>query len=233
MDENLHDICPHLTAHPPVCAKRGKNVRFSVEAINRVLSILIDLPDFVFHFEQDHPVHTNHCRLLVHHLPRMISNRRLHPIHHTQRCSPNHHLHPIRQIRLSLSFLWLPRFGTVMRRTSSPIIPVLVARPLRGHIARLVLRSAYLFDKLHSFPDIRVGVLRNLRCCRFVPRNTLSARLAPRILHDVVFDLLGTYPFVLRDLLYASLGAFVCCGLRPLASTFVLLGLMSPPRPNC
>ena len=29
-----------------------------------------------------------------------------------------------------------------MRRTSSPIIPVLVARPLRGHIARLVLRSA-------------------------------------------------------------------------------------------
>ena len=37
--ENLHDIRPHLTAHPPVCAKEGENVRFSAEAINRVRNI--------------------------------------------------------------------------------------------------------------------------------------------------------------------------------------------------
>ena len=96
MNKNLHDIRPHLTAHPPVCAKKGKEVRFSVIVINRILSILVDLPDFVFHFEQDHPFHTNHRRLPVHHLRRTISNHRLHPIHHTQRCSLSRCLHPIR-----------------------------------------------------------------------------------------------------------------------------------------
>ena len=37
--ENLHDIRPQLTAHPPVCAKEGENVRFLSEAINRVRNI--------------------------------------------------------------------------------------------------------------------------------------------------------------------------------------------------
>ena len=35
--ENLHDICLHQTAHPPVYAKKGKKVRFSEMAIERVL----------------------------------------------------------------------------------------------------------------------------------------------------------------------------------------------------
>ena len=26
MDKNFHDIRPHQTAHPPVCAKKGKDV---------------------------------------------------------------------------------------------------------------------------------------------------------------------------------------------------------------
>ena len=42
MDENLHDIRPHQIAHPPVCAKKGKEVRFSAMAVNRVLSALVD-----------------------------------------------------------------------------------------------------------------------------------------------------------------------------------------------
>ena len=36
MDENLHDIRPHQTAHPSVCAQKGKEVRFSVMGINQV-----------------------------------------------------------------------------------------------------------------------------------------------------------------------------------------------------
>ena len=40
MDENLHNIRPHQTAHPSLCAKKWKEVRFSVMAINQVLRAL-------------------------------------------------------------------------------------------------------------------------------------------------------------------------------------------------
>ena len=106
---------------------------------------------------------------------------------------------------------------------------MLVAWPSRGRIARFAFRSSSRtpFGRVPFFPDLRVGalcfgVLHNLRCCRFAPRNTLStllARSAARILRDAVFVLLGPYFFVHRDLLYASLGAFVRRGLRPLAAT--------------
>ena len=42
MDENFHDIRPHQTTHPPVCTKKGKEVRFSVMVINRVLSVRVN-----------------------------------------------------------------------------------------------------------------------------------------------------------------------------------------------
>ena len=69
----------------------------------------------------------------------------------------------------------------------------------RPHKGRTPLRSVYPFDKVRCFCNIRVGalrfgVLRNLRCCCFVPRNTLLARLArsaTHIVRDSPFSLHG------------------------------------------
>jgi hypothetical protein len=105
MDGFLHDIRPHQTAHPPVCANRLLTKKTgpgwsSLLAVSRSVPV-VGMPVFVLHFEQNHPLRSDHRRLPVRHTRRMFSEHGHHPIHHTQRFSPNRCLHPIRQIRSS------------------------------------------------------------------------------------------------------------------------------------
>ena len=132
--ENPHNIRPHQTSHPPVCAKKGEEARFRQWCATVILRVLVGFARLRLNFEHAHPFHTNHRSLTIHRISHAFPNCWLHSIRHIRRL----HLLP-RSVVVALS-------NNVADPVTLPSSAVHVLRldswSLRSHVGFLPSRAA-------------------------------------------------------------------------------------------
>jgi hypothetical protein len=160
-DGFLHDIRPHLTSHPPVCANKSftKKTGRRSECLFRVVPRRRPGSR-----RPDRPFHADHRRLPVRRTRRLAAwpprhglhpiyqtqraCRWLHPICQTQRFLPNRRLHPICQTRRPLlpPRSALPNDVADLVDIASPatLATRTLPRPFRSHAGLRLPRAAYL-----------------------------------------------------------------------------------------